>query len=192
MSRKKVFLSIFLFILLITVSIILPTVWRIEKESSKKEPVPEKSSDSLLEETKEPLKVTFQDFDKLSSSLAAVQISSLQEQFPEYLKQAGYEGNLTVIFMPEETYYPDKNTSCFYFQLSKEDILAVYYSAPSGTFSFSKEKMTVQVDTTVYTKPTDENLPKVTTEDIENRMEGGYADVPFQPEEPKVEEEVQP
>lgn len=194
MSRKKVFLSIFLFVLLIIVSIILPTVWKLDKKISEKAPTPEKSSDSLPEVTKVPLKVTFQDFEELSSFLAAIQITSLQEQFPEYLQQAGYEGSLTITFMPEETYYPDKNTSCFYFQITEKDILAVYYNTPSGAFSFGKNKTVIQSDPISYTKPTDENLPKVTTEDIEEFMEGGYADVPFQVDnaEQKNSEEVQP
>ena len=191
MHSEWPFLSIFLFILLITVSIILPTIWRMDKDGLKKDTSPEKSSESFPE--KPSLKVTFQDFEKFDSFLASVQIDSLQEQFPEYLKQAGYEGNLTVTFMPEETYYPDKNTTCFYFQLTKEDILTVYYSAPSGAFSFGKEQVTVQTDTITYAKPTDDALPKVTTEDIESRKEGGYADVPFQAgTETKANEEVLP
>ncbi len=50
------------------------------------------------------------------------------------------------------------------------------YSSPTSAFLFGKEKLQAGEDTKTYERQTDETLPDVSTEDVEKRQEGGFAD----------------
>ena len=79
-------------------------------------------------------------------------------------------------FLPDETGYPDKDTTLLQFSLSNGTLLPVTYSASSGAFFFGEEKLQIAKDSRTYPRQTDDTLSSVTTEEIEARQEGGYAD----------------
>lgn len=177
MSRKKVFLSIFLFLFLILISIILPSLWKMDKEKNEKEPkVSEKKLPDSIQTKAEALKLEFANFESLEQFLASGQIASLKEQFTMYLEEKAFYGAISLNFLPEKTDYPDKNTTCFYFQLSDGTHLPVYNDTSHGVYFFGDEKVQISSATDIYEKPKNDELPSVTTGEIETRMEGGYAD----------------
>lgn len=179
MSRKKVILSIFLMIALVLVGIVLPTIWKMEKHDSEKEtestqtPIPEKESAELKETVVQP---EYIHFDALQGFFSENQIKDLKEQFPAYFEEIRQSNVSSVEFLPDETSYPEKDTTLLQFSLSDGEILPVTYSTSSGAFFFGEEKLQVSTPQRTYPRQTDDTLPPVTTEEIEARQEGGFAD----------------
>lgn len=177
MSRKKVFLSIFIFLFLILISIVLPSLRKMGKEKNETEPeVSEKNHPDSIHTEAEARKLEFINFESLGQFLSSGQTTSLKEQFAVYLEAKDLYGAVSLNFSPEKTEYPDKSTTCFYFQLSDGTYLPVYYDTSRGVYFFGSEKLQVSSATAIYEKPQNEELPSVTTDEIEACMEGGYAD----------------
>lgn len=179
MSRKKVILSIFLMIALVLVGIVLPTIWKMEKHDSEKET--ESNQTSIPEkETTVPEKTVVQPeyihFDALKEFFSENQIEDLKEQFPSYFDEIGQNGVSSVEFLPDETSYPEKDTTLLQFSLPDGNKLPVTYSTSSGAFFFGEEKLQVSTAQRTYMRQTDDSLPPVTTEEIEARQEGGFVD----------------
>ena len=179
MSRKKVILSIFLMIALVLVGIVLPTIWKMEKHDSEKET--ESNQTSIPEkETTVPEKTVVQPeyihFDALKEFFSENQIEDLKEQFPSYFDEIGQNGVSSVEFLPNETSYPEKDATLLHFSLPDGNKLPVTYSTSSGAFFFGEEKLQVSTAQRTYMRQTDDSLPPVTTEEIEARQEGGFAD----------------
>lgn len=179
MSRKKVILSIFLMIALVLVGIVLPTIWKMEKHDSEKET--ESNQTSIPEkETTVPEKTVVQPeyihFDALKEFFSENQIEDLKEQFPSYFDEIGQNGVSSVEFLPNETSYPEKDATLLHFSLPDGNKLPVTYSTSSGAFFFGVEKLQVSTAQRTYMRQTDDSLPPVTTEEIEARQEGGFAD----------------
>ncbi|MDO4274313.1 MAG: DUF5038 domain-containing protein [Eubacteriales bacterium] len=176
MSRKKLILSILLLILLVIIGIILPAVWKHQNQQTKTEKETAKSDDEASHKKTNPGKWEFLDFEKLSDFLPDTQIQDLKEQLPTYLEQRKETEMKSITFLPEETTYPDKQTTVFMFQLSSADTFPVTYSASTGVFLFGKEKLPISTEVKTYPKETDDSLPPITTEEIETRQEGGFPD----------------
>lgn len=179
MSRKKVILSIFLMIALVLVGIVLPTIWKMEKHDSEKET--ESNQTSIPEkETTVPEKTVVQPeyihFDALKEFFSENQIEDLKKQFPSYFDEIGQNGVSSVEFLPDETSYPEKDATLLQFFLPDGNKLSVTYSTSSGAFFFGEEKLQVSTAQRTYMRQTDDSLPPVTTEEIEARQEGGFAD----------------
>lgn len=179
MSRKKVILSIFLMIALVLVGIVLPTIWKMEKHDSEKET--ESNQTSIPEkETTVPEKTVVQPeyihFDALKEFFSENQIEDLKKQFPSYFDEIGQNGVSSIEFLPDETSYPEKDATLLQFSLPDGNKLPVTYSTSSGAFFFGEEKLQVSTAQRTYMRQTDDSLPPVTTEEIEARQEGGFAD----------------
>lgn len=179
MSRKKVILSIFLMIGLVLVGIVLPALRKMEKQNpdTRKESSPISSPEEktpVSEQTIPALKCI--GFDGLEDFFSDSQIEDLKEQFPSYLEQTGQTTISSVEFLPEETSYPDKDTTVFQFSLSDDSLLPITYSASTGAFFFGEENLQVSNNSRIYSRQTDDSLGAIATEEIEFRQEGGYAD----------------
>ena len=179
MSRKQVILSIFLMIGLILIGMVLPTLRKMEKQNPD---TSNESSHTSSPEEKTPVSeqtipvLEYIGFDELEDFFSDSQIEDLKEQFPSYLEQTWQTTVSSVEFLPEETSYPDKDTTVFQFSLSDDSLLPVTYSTSTGAFFFGEEKLQVSNNSRIYSRQTDDNLDAVTTEEIESRQEGGYAD----------------
>lgn len=183
MNRKKVILSIFLMVALVLVGIVLPTIRKMEKSDAKKSSVSDQT-DSQETESDEPIETQaetisepdYLGFDALTVFLSDGQIADLKEQFLSYFKETELSGIDTVEFLPDETSYPDSDSTLLQFALSNGDTLPVTYSTSSGAFFFGEEKLQVSNETRTYSRQKEDTLPTLTTEEIEARQEGGYAD----------------
>lgn len=191
MNRKKIILSVFLMVILVLVGLILPSIWRNQKKAEHKEPEnPVKTEVKGTPDSKD-IQLDFINFEALKVFFSDSQIAALKEQFTIYLVRAEKSGIQSVTFLPDQTTYPSDTAAELTFTLSDNSILPVTYSTPTGVFLFGKEKLQVSTDTEVYEKPTDDELPSVTPEDVENLQEGGYPDTtntPVRPDETKQEE----
>ncbi|WP_302789277.1 DUF5038 domain-containing protein [Anaerostipes caccae] len=204
MSRKKVILSIFLMIALVLVGIVLPAIWKMEKQDSEKSAESTHTTTTEKEPTTIPERVVsdleYIGFDTLKEFFSGSQIADLKEQFPSYFKKTGQTDISSLEFLPDETSYPDKDSTLLLFALSDDTLLPVTYSTSSGAFFFGEEKLQVSADKRTYPRQTDDTLESLTTEDIETRQEGGFADttddVIEEPEmdssQPSDTKEVQP
>lgn len=182
MSKMKVILSIVLLLLLIGIGIVLPFLWKQEKQKQADTEKPVVSKVETEKET-EAAELNFAGFDKLEDFFSASQIEDLKLQFPSYLEETRQSSITKVTFLPNKTAYPDRDTTHLTFTLSDGTTLPIFYSASLGTFLFGEEKLQINSETRTYERQTDNTLPSVTTEEIEARQEGGYAD---------TKEEVQP
>lgn len=210
MSRKKVILSIFLMIALVLVGIVLPAIWKMEKQDSEKSAESTHTTTTEKEPTTIPERVVsdleYIGFDTLKEFFSGSQIADLKEQFPSYFKKTGQTDISSLEFLPDETSYPDKDSTLLLFALSDDMLLPVTYSTSSGAFFFGEEKLQVSADSRTYPRQTDDTLESLTTEEIETRQEGGFADTtddvieepetdsaPAQPESQSTDtKEVQP
>lgn len=180
MSRKKVILSIVLMIALVPLGIVLPAIWKMEKQDL------EKSAESTYTATKEKEPSTapsepvsdleYISFDTLKEFFSGSQIADLKGQFPSYFEKTGQTDISSLEFLPDETSYPDKDSTLLLFALSEGTLLPVTYSTSSGAFFFGEEKLQVAADSRTYPRQTDDTLESLTTEEIETRQEGGFAD----------------
>ena len=80
-------------------------------------------------------------------------------------------------YLPDETAYPDTITVELHFRLSDDRTLPVFYDTMTGTFSFGEERTVLGASGQTYEKPVVDTLPPVSPSEVEQRQEGGYADV---------------
>lgn len=173
MSRIKLILSILLMLLLLAVGIFLPS--RLREQS--KNPEQEKETASAEKEQNELTEMDFLSFEELSQFFSAAQTASLKEQFPVYLTHAGRTDITSAEYLPDETAYPDTITVELHFRLSDDRTLPVFYDTMTGTFSFGEERTVLGASGQTYEKPVVDTLPSVSSSEVEQRQEGGYADV---------------
>lgn len=198
MSRKKLILSILLMIGMIVSGIVLPALWKAEKQkhhtADPKQPAKEIQTEGADTVSLPTLKyVAFEEL----QFFADTQINELKQQFSPYLKETGKTDITSVTFLPEQTTYPEGNDIMLTFALSDNTTLPVTCSTSTGAFLFGEEKLQISENTITYERETDDKLPAVTTEEIESMQEGGFADTPNDIEETKPEKdtntkEVQP
>ena len=110
----------------------------------------------------------------------------------------------SIRFLADDTTYPNASDINFLFQLLDKSVLPVYYTSSTGRFFFGEERTPDSGKEIIYERPTDDKLPSITTEEIEQLQEGGYDDTSVNsekaapvtevPETPSMEEpkEVQP
>ena len=173
MSRLKLILSILLMLLLLAVGIFLPS--RLREQS--KNPEQEKETASAEKEQNELTEMDFLSFEELSQFFSSAQTASLKEQFPVYLTHAGRTDITSAEYLPDETAYPDTITVELHFRLSDDRTLPVFYDTMTGTFSFGEERTVLGASGQTYEKPVVDTLPPVSPSEVEQRQEGGYADV---------------
>lgn len=173
MSRIKLILSILLMLLLLAVGIFLPS--RLREPS--KNPEQEKETASAEKEQNELTEMDFLSFEELSQFFSAAQTATLKEQFPVYLTHAGRTDITSAEYLPDETAYPDTITVELHFRLSDDRTLPVFYDTMTGTFSFGEERTVLGASGQTYEKPVVDTLPPVSPSEVEQRQEGGYADV---------------
>ena len=101
----------------------------------------------------------------------------LKALFPVYLQNSGRTEIKSVTFLPDETTYPDNNTTRLFFQLSDSTRLPVQYIGDLGVLLFGDEEAEFSTEQQSYEKQTDDSLPTVTTDQVETRQEGGYDDI---------------
>ena len=198
MSRKKLILSILLMIGMIVAGIVLPALWKAEKQKNhtadKKQPTKEIQTEG--EDTASLPTLKYVAFEELQF-FADTQINELKQQFSLYLKETGKTDITSVTFLPEQTTYPEGNDIMLTFALSDNTTLPVTCSTSTGAFLFGEEKLQVSENIITYERKTDQKLPAVTTEEIESMQEGGFADTPndieaAEPEKKTNAKEVQP
>ena len=198
MSRKKLILSILLMIGMIVAGIVLPALWKAEKQKNhtadKKQPAKEIQTEE--EDTASLPTLKYVAFEELQF-FADTQINELKQQFSLYLKETGKTDITSVTFLPEQTTYPEGNDIMLTFAFSDNTTLPVTCSTSTGAFLFGEEKLQVSENIITYERKTDQKLPAVTTEEIESLQEGGFADTPndieaTEPEKKTNAKEVQP
>ena len=187
MSRIKLILSILLMLLLLAVGIFLPS--RLREQS--KNPEQEKGTASAEKEQNELTEMDFLSFEELSQFFSAAQTASLKEQFPVYLTHAGRTDITSAEYLPDETAYPDTITVELHFRLSDDRTLPVFYDTMTGTFSFGEERTVLGTSGQTYEKPVVDTLPSVSPSEVEQRQEGGYADVSAPEKETPAESSAQ-
>ncbi len=189
MSRKKLFLSIVLMAALVSVGIVLPSMTRTEQKGTQKT---EKTTGTL--KTKTPTAVQapsvndtavlpelqYLGFEYLDTFFSSAQTEDLKEQLAAYLQETGHPGISSVTFLVDETTYPTSGETLLSFELSDGSTLPVTCLTATGTFLIGEERLQFypehSLSPRVYPRETDDSLPVVTTEEIESRQEGGYAD----------------
>lgn len=183
MSRIKLILSILLMLFLLLVAIFLPSRLRERNETPDTKSQEETASQ---EESNQPEKLTemdFLSFEELSQFFSSAQTVSLKEQFPVYLTRTGQTDITSAEYLPDETGYPDTTTVELHFLLSDDSTLPVFYDTMTGAFSFGDDRTVLGTSGQTYEKPVLDTLPPVSSSEVEQRQEGGYADVTA-PEEP--------
>ena len=177
MSRIKLILSILLMLFLLLVAIFLPSRLRERNETPDTNSQEETASQ---EESNQPEKLTemdFLSFEELSQFFSSAQTVSLKEQFPVYLTRTGRTDITSAEYLPDETGYPDTTTVELHFLLSDDGTLPVFYDTMTGAFSFGEERTVLGTSGQTYEKPVLDTLPPVSSSEVEQRQEGGYADV---------------
>ena len=177
MSRIKPILSILLMLFLLLVAIFLPSRLRERNETPDTKSQEETASQ---EESNQPEKLTemdFLSFEELSQFFSSAQTVSLKEQFPVYLTRTGRTDITSAEYLPDETGYPDTTTVELHFLLSDDSTLPVFYDTMTGAFSFGEERTVLGTSGQTYEKPVLDTLPPVSSSEVEQRQEGGYADV---------------
>lgn len=198
MSRKKLILSILLMIGMIVAGIVLPALWKAEKQKNHTADPKQHAKEIQTEgaDTVSLPTLKYVAFEELQF-FADTQINELKQQFSLYLKETGKTDITSVTFLPEQTTYPEGNDIMLTFALSDNTTLPVTCSTSTGAFLFGEEKLQISENTITYERETDQKLPAVTTEEIESLQEGGFADTPndikaTEPEKKTNAKEVQP
>lgn len=119
----------------------------------------------------------FLSFEELSQFFSSAQTASLKEQFPVYLTSIGRTEITSAEYLPDETGYPDTTTVELHFLLSDDSTLPVFYDTMTGAFSFGDDRTVLGTSGQTYEKPVLDTLPPVSSREVEQRQEGGYADV---------------
>ena len=177
MSRLRVILAILLLIILVVIGIVLPSLWKSGKNTSEKQTDPASSNREGSTPTEEMSDLEYTGFEKLSSFFPDSVTADLKALFPVYLQNSGRTEIKSVTFLPDETTYPDNNTTELFFQLSDSTRLPVQYIGDLGVLLFGDEEAEFSTEQQSYEKLTDDSLPTVTTDQVETRQEGGYDDI---------------
>ena len=182
MSKLRVILAILLLIILVVIGIVLPSLWRSSKNTSEKQTDLASSNRDDLTPNEESSDLEYTGFEKLSSFFPDSVTADLKALFPVYLKNSGRDEIESVTFLPDETTYPDNNTTRLFFQLSDSTRLPVQYIGDLGVLLFGDEEAEFSTEQQSYEKQTDDTLPTVTTDQVETMQESGYDDItPPQP-----------
>ena len=182
MSRFRVILAILLLIILVVIGIVLPSLWKSSKNTSEKQADLASSNRDDLTPNEERSELEYTGFEKLSSFFPDSVTADLKAIFPVYLKNSGRDEIKSVTFLPDETTYPDNNTTRLFFQLSDSTRLPVQYIGDLGVLLFGDEEAEFSTEQRSYEKQTDDTLPTVTTDQVETMQESGYDDItPSQP-----------
>lgn len=195
MSRKKLFLSIFLTAFLVSAGIVLPSMTRTERqdkqisERQKATPKAETSTEmGTASKTPDFIELQYLDFEYLENFFSHVQTEDLKDQLASYLQETGRTDISSITFLADKTTYPTGGETLLSFALSDGSTLPVTCQTATGTFTFGEEKRQLYPEHSlaprVYTRQTDDSLPAVTTEEIESMQEGGYADTKSDADEP--------
>lgn len=177
MSRLRVILAILLLIILVVIGIVLPSLWKSSKNTSEKQADLASSNREDSTPTEERSDLEYTGFEKLSSFFPDSVTADLKALFPVYLQNSGRADIKSVTFLPDETTYPDNNTTRLFFQLSDGTRLPVQYISDLGVLLFGDEEAEFPTEQRSYEKQTDDSLPTVTTDQVETRQEGGYDDI---------------
>lgn len=177
MSRLRVILAILLLIILVVIGIVLPSLWRSSKNTSEKQTDLASSNRDDLTPNEESSDLEYTGFEKLSSFFPDSVTADLKALFPVYLKNSGRAEIKSVTFLPDETTYPDNNTTRLFFQLSDSTRLPVQYIGNLGVLLFGDEEAEFSTEQRSYEKQTDDTLPTVTTDQVETMQESGYDDI---------------
>ena len=177
MSRIKLILSILLMLFLLLVAIFLPSRLRERKQTPDAKAPKEAATQEEHEQSEELTEMDFVSFDELSRFFSSAQTVSLKEQFPVYLTRTGRTDITSAEYLPDETGYPDTTTVELHFLLSDGSTLPVFYDTMTGIFSFGEERTVLGTSGQTYEKPVVDTLPPVSSSEVEQRQEGGYADV---------------
>ena len=118
MSRLRVILAILLLIILVVIGIILPSLWKSGKNTSKKQTDLASSDREDSTPNEEMTDLEYTGFEKLSSFFPDSITADLKALFPVYLQNSGRTEIKSVTFLPDETTYPDNNTTRLFFLLS--------------------------------------------------------------------------
>lgn len=195
MSRKKLFLSIFLMASLVSAGIVLPSMTRAERqdkqisEKQKTAPKTEASTETRpASTTPDFIELQYLDFEYLENFFSHAQTEDLKDQLASYLQETGRTDISSITFLADETTYPTGGETLLSFSLSDGSTLPVACQTATGTFTFGEEKRQLYPEHSlaprVYIRQTDDSLPAVTTEEIESMQEGGYADTKSDADEP--------
>lgn len=177
MNRKKVILSILMMFFLITVGFILPHLWKEKRgENPTSSSAPTKEETTETEHSTNAGALSFLDFDPLEDFFSKGQVKALQQEIQTYIADNGNTSVTSVQFLKDKTSYPNASDINFSFQLSDDSILPVYYSSSIGRFFYGEERTPGTEEIKTYEQHVDENLPFLTTEEIELLPEGGYDD----------------
>ncbi len=177
MNRKKVILSILMMLFLITVGFILPHFWKEKRgENPTSSSAPTKDETAETEHSTNAGALSFLDFDPLEDFFSKGQVKTLQQEIQTYIADNGNTSVTSVQFLKDKTSYPNASDINFSFRLSDDSILPVYYSSSIGHFFYGEERTPGTEEIKTYEQHADENLPVLTTEEIELLPEGGYDD----------------
>lgn len=207
MNRKKVILAIFMMAFLIIIGFVFPSIWKSQKGNKKSETENtqhDNNENTETEQAENNESISFQDFEALEYFFSKEQVKLFQEELTSYLKNVKQMSLTSIRFLADDTTYPNASDINFLFQLPDKSVLPVYYTSPTGRFFFGEERTPDSGKEIIYERPTDDKLPSITTEEIEQLQEGGYDDTSVNsekaapvtevPETPSMEEpkEVQP
>ena len=207
MNRKKAILAIFMMAFLIIIGFVFPSIWKSQKGNKKSETENtqhDNNENTETEQAENNESISFQDFEALEYFFSKEQVKLFQEELTSYLKNVKQMSLTSIRFLADDTTYPNASDINFLFQLPDKSVLPVYYTSPTGRFFFGEERTPDSGKEIIYERPTDDKLPSITTEDIEQLQEGGYDDTSVNsekaapvtevPETPSMEEpkEVQP
>ncbi len=177
MNRNKTILAIIIMIGLSIIYIVLPAVWKAENTNNDADkPTSEEANVETSDSNHVFLKLDYIGWEHLEVFFSQTQIDALTTQISDYLIQTGRTETKSIQFLPNATTYPQGSSILLQFVLSDSSILPVTYSTQTGAFLFGKEKLQVSSEVKTYEKATDESLPLITTEEIEQMLEGGFDD----------------
>ena len=118
MSRLRVILAILLLIILVVIGIVLPSLWKSTKNTSEKQTDLASSDREDSTPPEEMSDLEYTGFEKLSSFFPDSVTADLKALFPVYLQNSGRIEIKSVTFLPDETTYPDNNTTRLFFLLT--------------------------------------------------------------------------
>lgn len=175
MNRKKAILAIFMMAFLIIIGFVFPSIWKSQKGNKKSETENtqhDNNENTETEQAENNESISFQDFEALEYFFSKEQVKLFQEELTSYLKNVKQMSLTSIRFLADDTTYPNASDINFLFQLPDKSVLPVYYTSPTGRFFFGEERTPDSGKEIIYERPTDDKLPSITTEEIEQLQEG--------------------